>query len=74
VILLNVQIAKDMDTPKTIVTSNRDASNTQVAILQTSVSIRKELVMFDVFCVVDTIPKITRDVQSTNSYKKKKTL
>jgi hypothetical protein len=31
-IVLNAQIAKDMGTPKTIVTSTRDATNAQVIV------------------------------------------
>jgi hypothetical protein len=40
-ILLNVQIAEDLGTAKTIVTSNRDASNAQVTIRQAFVTVRK---------------------------------
>jgi hypothetical protein len=68
-VLLNLQIAKDMGTPKNYVTSNRDESNAQVTTRQTSVIVRKDPVMFDVSYVVETIQKITRDVLSTKSYK-----
>jgi hypothetical protein len=60
-----------MGTSKTIVTSNWDVSNVQVIIWQTSVTTTKDLVMFDVSYVVETTLQITRDVQSTKSYKKK---
>jgi hypothetical protein len=65
-----VQIAKGIGTPKTIVTSNHGASNAQVTIWQIGVTVRKDLVMFDVSYVVELIPQITRDVQSTKSHKK----
>jgi hypothetical protein len=37
---------------------------------QASVTVRKNLEMLDVFYVMEKIPQVTRDVQSTKSYKK----
>jgi hypothetical protein len=65
-----VQTAKDMGTPKVIVTSNQDAPTAQVTIWQTNTTIKKDLVMSNVSSVVENILRITRDVQPTKSYKK----
>jgi hypothetical protein len=66
--MLNDQTAKYMGQPKTIVTSNLDEWNVQVTIWQTSVTVRKDLVMTDVSYVVETIPQITKGSLSTKSY------
>jgi hypothetical protein len=63
-----MQIAKGVGTPKTVVTSNRDASNVQGTIWLTSATVRKDPVMSNVSYVVETIPQITRHVLSTKSY------
>jgi hypothetical protein len=67
-ILLNVQTAEDIGTPKIIAISNRDVSNVRVTTSQT-----KDRVMSDVFSVVKIILRITMDVRSTRTYRIKLT-
>jgi hypothetical protein len=71
VIWLNVQIFKDMGTPKIIAISNREARNAHVTIWQTSGTEKKDQVMPGVSSVVDIILRITRDVWSTRTNKRK---
>jgi hypothetical protein len=71
--MLNVQTIKDMGTPKIIAIYTRDASTIQVNIWQTSATERKALAMSDVSFGAEIILIITRDVQSTKTYKIKYT-
>jgi hypothetical protein len=59
--LLNVKNVKDMGTPKIIAISNRDATE------------KKDRVMSDVSSVVEINVRITREVRSTSTYKRKHT-
>jgi hypothetical protein len=68
---LSVQTVKDMDTPKIIAISNRDASNAQT--WQTNATERKEWVMSGVCSVLEIFLRFTRDAQSTRTYKRKHT-
>jgi hypothetical protein len=46
-------------------------SNVQMTTWQTNATEEKDLVIFDVSSVVEIILRITRDVRSTKSYKRK---
>jgi hypothetical protein len=58
-----------MGKPKFLFTSNQDESNAKVTMGQTSVTLRRALVISDMSCVVETIPQFTRDVLSKKSYR-----
>jgi hypothetical protein len=60
---------KDMGTQKIIATLNQDVSMVPVIIRQSSANVKKDRVMFDVPSVVEIIPRITRDVRSTKTFK-----
>jgi hypothetical protein len=62
-----------MGTLKIITISNRDASNVQVTTCQTSATEKKDRLMSDVSSVVEIILRITMDVRSTRTYKRKHT-
>jgi hypothetical protein len=68
-----MQTVKDMGTPKIIANSNWDASNVQMTTWQTSTTKKQDLVMSDISSVVEVILRITRDVPSTKTYKRKHT-
>jgi hypothetical protein len=54
------KLAKDMGPKKSIITLNRCALNAPVTIWQTIVTASKDLVISDVFYVVETITKLQR--------------
>jgi hypothetical protein len=54
-ILLNLQTAKNMGTPKIIAVSNQDVSKAKVNTWQTNATKMEDQVMSDVSSVVDTI-------------------
>jgi hypothetical protein len=69
--LHNALTVKDIGTQKTIATLNQDVSNVSVIILQSSANVKKARVMFYVSYVVEIIPRITRDVWSTRTFRRK---
>jgi hypothetical protein len=60
-----------MGTSKNIAISNRDAANALVTTLQTNATEKKDRVKSDVSSVVEIILRITMDVRSTKTCKRK---
>jgi hypothetical protein len=62
-----------MGKPKIIAISNRDAWNAQVTTWQTNATEKEDRVLSGVSSLVEIILRITRDVRSTRTYKRKHT-